>query len=318
MKMKKLFVLTVCLMAWMHCLSAGSALTAGDIAFVAINSDGSDDRFAFVLLSDVEAGTEIKFTDYGWNHSVGFNISAPGDSWMTWTTAQNIPAGEVVVITTDNGNSLPTANLGTVTGNKMLISIAGDQLFAFQGELDNPNFIAGISFNQDGSAVPGDDFDGSSTGNSTTALPEGLTMGMNAVHVYHTGDFLEQDNSIYTGSLTSGSKNELLEAINNRNNWQGDDDTPYSLNPVPWIFVVVNVPTGASSQETSSIQCYPNPVKGTLNISAVNGKIPAVKLYDASGTLVLQSAANSIDMSSYAQGIYVIEVDGVKTKIVKE
>jgi hypothetical protein len=42
-----------------------TALSAGDIAIIGINSDFPD-TFSFVLNRDIEAGTVINFTDKGW------------------------------------------------------------------------------------------------------------------------------------------------------------------------------------------------------------------------------------------------------------
>ena len=44
---------------------AASTLAAGDIAIIGFNFDNAD-QFAFVLLTDVEVDTQIKFTDNGW------------------------------------------------------------------------------------------------------------------------------------------------------------------------------------------------------------------------------------------------------------
>ncbi len=52
-------------------LSAQTILNAGDIAIVGINTDNPDD-FAFVLLTDIESGTVINFTDNGWLAAGGF------------------------------------------------------------------------------------------------------------------------------------------------------------------------------------------------------------------------------------------------------
>ena len=71
-------------------------LSAGDIAFVGFNLDGVDD-YAFILLKDIVAGTNIKFTDEGWTDGLGF-IANAGDAHWQWTAGTNLTCGTVVTI----------------------------------------------------------------------------------------------------------------------------------------------------------------------------------------------------------------------------
>ena len=244
-----------------------TTLSSGDLAFVGINSDGDQDQFAFVLLEGVTSGTTINFTDCGWNHSTGFNTTDV-ESHIAWSTSNSIAAGTIVVVTTYNGNSIPTASTGTITGDKMLISIAGDQVFAYQGSKTAPVFIAGISFNQNSFIQPGSDFDGASTSNSTTALPEGLTMELNAVHVYTNTTFAEQDNSRYAGTLTAGTKLALMKELNKRVNWELNDLTAFTLSPFPKTFTVT-----ASSLVISPITTTIVQSGGNSNVTVTSNTI---------------------------------------------
>ena len=45
-------------------INAQTTLVAGDLAIIGFNGDNPD-QFAFVLLVDIESGTEITFTDSG-------------------------------------------------------------------------------------------------------------------------------------------------------------------------------------------------------------------------------------------------------------
>jgi len=227
--MKKILLLTSFILLLLP-LKSQTTLLPGDIAFIGVNTDGSTDDFDFVLLTPVAAGTTVNFTDCGWNHGTGFNTDYP-ESHIAWTTSNALTAGTVITVITNNGNSIPTASIGSITGDKMLISIAGDQISAYQGTIANPTFIAAINFNQNSATQPGTDFDGASTTNSTTALPDGLTVGLNAIHIYQSTTFAEQDNSRYKGTLATGSKAELLKAINKLSNWETNDQTTFTLNP---------------------------------------------------------------------------------------
>jgi hypothetical protein len=56
-----LFILTL---IYSNTIIAQTTLTAGDLAIIGFNGDNPD-QFAFVLLVDIESGTEITFTDSG-------------------------------------------------------------------------------------------------------------------------------------------------------------------------------------------------------------------------------------------------------------
>jgi len=176
------------------------ALSLGDIAFVQYNADGTD-NFAFVALVNISAGEVINFTDNGWKFD---NTFRTGEGIIAWTApAGGVSAGTVVTITTT-----PSASSGTVTETLDLnFSASGDQILAYQG---TSTFIAAL--NNEGTGV----FQATATDTSTSALPTGLTVGTNAVALD------EIDNAKYNGILT-GTKVELLAAINNKANWIGDD-----------------------------------------------------------------------------------------------
>lgn len=68
-----------------------------------------------------------------------------------------------------------------------------------------------------------------------------------------------------------------------------------------------------------SITIYPNPVSNILYIKTGNtDAIPSVKIYSIMGVLLLNSNGNQIDVSSLTSGIYIVEVDGIYRKIVKQ
>ncbi|MDJ0516928.1 MAG: DUF4347 domain-containing protein [Trichodesmium sp. MO_231.B1] len=177
-----------------------TTLNPGDIAFVQYNADGTD-NFKFVALVDIPASEEIKFTDKGWlGDNSGFRTS---EGIVTWTApAGGISAGTVVEI-----NDTPSASVGTVSGSSLNFAATGDQIIAYQGT-NTP--IAAL--NNEGAAT----WQADATSTSTSALPQGLVNGTNAVAIN------EIDNAIYTG-ITTGDKATLLAAINNSANWTGSN-----------------------------------------------------------------------------------------------
>ncbi len=265
-------------------LKAQHTLKKGDIAFVAINSDESDDVFSFLLLADVMAGTEIHFTDNGWTAAGSFNTIYP-ESHFTWQATADLKAGTLVHVTTYNGNAVATASQGSVTGEKMTVSVAGDQILAYQGDKLNPVFIAAISFNQNKPTEPASNFDGDSFSNSTTALPTGLDIGQSAVHVYHPDNFSEQDNARFNCSVTAGTKAELLQALCDKNNWTTDNETPFQVDPFPCNFEV-SLPTAIGSEEVDGDDFRIFVKERHVVISLANSEASELKLFNAGGVMV--------------------------------
>lgn len=211
-QMYKLGLLAMGLMLLVNFSSGQTTLSAGDIAFVGVNSDGSDD-FAFITLVDLEAGTEIRFTDSGWISTGSFRNS---EGAVKYTAPSAISAGTVIIgDASASGSDFTSDNDADVGNNGLNLSSSGDQILAFQGASSSPTFIAAINF--DGSTWVAD-----ATSSNNSALPAGLTDATNAVSVP------EADNMIYSGT-TSGTEAELLAAINNASNWTTDDATPYSF-----------------------------------------------------------------------------------------
>ncbi len=173
-----------------------TTLSAGDIAIIGFNFDNPDE-LSFVLLTDITAGTEITFTDNGWQSSGEFRAN---EGTFTWTAASDFTKGSVI-------NS-------DVSG--VAFSGSGDQIIAFQGLSDTPTFI--YALNSEGSGIWQTD----ATSSNTSALPTGLTNGETAVALD------EIDNAVYNGT-TSGTKAELLAAISNKDNWLGSDSDRQTL-----------------------------------------------------------------------------------------
>ena len=128
-----------------------TTLSAGDIAIIGFNFDNPD-GLSFVLLTDITSGTEIQFTDNGWQSSGEFRAN---EGTFTWTAASDLTKG--TVITPD------------VSG--VAFSGSGDQIIAFQGSSDTPTFI--YTLNSESSGV----WQSDETYSNTSALPTGLTNG---------------------------------------------------------------------------------------------------------------------------------------------
>ena len=173
--------------------SPKSDLDPGDIAIVGFNSDNPDD-FAFVALTDIASGAEIRFTDNGWQAGGSFRSN---EGTLVWTAPATVSAGDVVFY---DGNADFTS-----AGGSFALSASGDQILAYQGSDVSPEFIYALNFNALGWS--------DATSSNTSALPTGLTNGDTAAAVGNA------DNGNYDGSTTSGDPATVRAAVSNETNW---------------------------------------------------------------------------------------------------
>jgi|GEM_PF-3401379 len=235
--MKKLLQIITLVFAMATGVQAQTTLTVGDLAFTGYNSEGTVDSFSFMLLKDIGTGTEIRFTDRGFDDTTGFRVSQ--ESELTWTSGAAMTTGQQVVLT--RGASAWSASTGTValtSGAILDMTSSGDQIFAFQGTSSAafPTIISGLHMELLPGPTPAPttaaDWDGAGSAGASTsrsALPNSLGAdGVNALAALLGGT--EFDNAIYNGTVT-GTASALRAAINNRANWLFDDVTPYPLPP---------------------------------------------------------------------------------------
>jgi hypothetical protein len=178
---------------------AQTILTPGDIAVIGFNGDDPD-VIRFVNLVNISTGTQVRFTDNGWNGTA--LTTAEGTD--TWTAASDFPVGTVHTLTPS------TVALGTT----------GDQIIVYQGTSTAPTFIFGVSSR---SWVTG------SVNTTTSRIPAGLSAGSTAL-AFST----ERDNGAYTIVSNNAPKATLLSSIANQNNWNRTD-TRISTFPA-WTF----------------------------------------------------------------------------------
>ncbi|MEM6259906.1 MAG: hypothetical protein AAGI37_16660 [Planctomycetota bacterium] len=175
----------------------GTNLNAGDIAIVGFNSDGPDE-FAFLLLADVEAGTNISFTDKGWQSSGSLRAN---EGIETWTAGSDLSAGTLI--------NFPAASFST-TDSGFVLSTSGDQILAYQGSDSSPSFLYAIHFNG------AQEFDTSlEIDSNETTLPTGLTIGSSAVAIGET------DNAVFDFSSfgTDQTPDQWRSLISDPDNW---------------------------------------------------------------------------------------------------
>lgn len=194
-------------------LYSQTTLSAGDLAIIAFQGDNPD-KFAFVLLKDIESGTQIRFTDSGWQSD---NTFRGNEGATKYTAAAAVSAGTVITFTGNGSNGFTSDNDATVGNTGFNLSEQGDQIFAFQGVSTAPSFIFALQTNSN-------TWQTTSTASTNSAIPQGLTNGTNAVAVGSgpgAGD--EYDNAMYTGSESFTSPSECLASVSNNANWTGSN-----------------------------------------------------------------------------------------------
>lgn len=191
-----------------------TTLVAGDIAIIGFNYDNAD-VVRFVNLVDIAAGTEVRFTDNGWNGTT----LATSEGTDVWTAPVAYAKGTV--------HSLTPAS--------MALGTSGDQLFVYQGTAASPVFIFGLTTK---AWVTG------SISTSTSRRPAALTTGSTAIAFS-----VERDNGRYNPLATTGDKNQVLTAVANTTNWT-TTDTRISTFPA-WTFTLNGLAAAPTAQPTN-------------------------------------------------------------------
>jgi hypothetical protein len=166
----------------------------GDMAVIGYRTDNHN--FAIVCLREIPSGTNIRFTDKGWNHDETFRTD---EGVIYWTTTEICELGMIKIINP----------LDYYVSGEFKLSTSGDQIFIYQELVaDNPNFIFGLNT-----------FDNvwqSSAGTATTsALPSDLkdSIPQSAIAIKH------RTYSVYNGERGFNSINEAKLSIINTGNW---------------------------------------------------------------------------------------------------
>lgn len=204
--------------------SAQGAITLGDVAVVGISGDNK--IITWVALNDLGAGDTVSFTDSGWKSGGSFRANEGGATFTV--PAGGILAGTVLTAGPASSNSdwdgltnYSSLSNGDVGTNGLNLSTSGDQALMFTGAASSPTFVFAAQSNSTS-------WQADSTSSNDSALPTGLTDGINAVsYGAGSGSGSEFDNVWYSGTTSFSSAGAALAAIADQSNWSGDD-TNYS------------------------------------------------------------------------------------------
>jgi predicted extracellular nuclease len=177
-------------------------LTPGDIAIAGFNTTNPD-AIRFLILTDIAAGTSFSVTDNGWQSSGSFR---PGEGVLTYVAPTDLPAG--TVLTWVNGSSSNSPGFSSNNPSNFALNATGDSLIIYTGTLASPTLIYALN----SSAAWGNATSASTSAEPTAANGGTLETGLTTVAVLAA-------NGYYSGGPTTGTKEQLLNALSNPANW---------------------------------------------------------------------------------------------------
>ncbi|QQQ27944.1 T9SS type A sorting domain-containing protein [Chryseobacterium indoltheticum] len=220
--------------------NAQTTLAAGDIAFTSYDSTplaGVGDKFSFVLLTNISAGTTISFTDRGYNGS-GWQAAGGTESAITWVSSTAIPMGtEVHIVGLVSSTYNPVTSISTPNGtvtltdgsstNGLSLANTGDQIIAFQGGSgaitgSGAYCIAGINYLYypgGGTTTAGWNV-GVPAGPNSSLMPPGLIGGTSAFYTgAQSGNIVAQSGKFNCTGTPTSTAASVRSAVMTMGNW---------------------------------------------------------------------------------------------------
>lgn len=81
-------------------------------------------------------------------------------------------------------------------------------------------------------------------------------------------------------------------------------------------FTTNDIPTNINREEVSELFCYPNPTQSIVYLKNAKANT-IIKVYNTNSQLIMQTKGHQIDLSEFAKGIYILDIDGTKFKVMK-
>ncbi|MFK8038031.1 MAG: HYR domain-containing protein [Crocinitomicaceae bacterium] len=307
--MKHLFIILIILLS--SATLNAQTLSAGDIAFVGMNTDAIE-GYSFITLVDIPGSEQIFFSDRGIITSSSYNTSTEGTYKFT-APAGGIPCGTIVSFAE---NSPDVYTISGVTGATMTLEAgfaflgAGDQVYAYQTPTNtisvipsDATFIAGIMCDYESVCIDATTkWTQSACVNSTSQsiIPPGLTNGVNAISMTPTGP--EIDNMVYVGTLT-GTAAAVRASINDFTNWSTNNFPSFNISPTGYPVRSITCAAPCTDPTVPTITFTPSTIctgsSATLTIAGTLNDASAWQVYTGScgSTLVGTTAGSTITVS---------------------
>jgi len=197
-----------------------TTLSAGDIAITSFNSDTTDE-ISFILLKDITSGTEIYFTENGWDDdNDGSGVSPTwgntSEGTLKWTSTSTMTAGTQVQVITPKLNATLDVSEGTIVKYGTWSPVTtSDSIIIYQGTnkpTDGSEVTQFIWAFNTGS----NDWTSNASSTSTTGIPTGLTDGSNAISFngVTSADNLQYNCAITSLSSISSLRTSLVTELN--------------------------------------------------------------------------------------------------------
>ncbi|MCC6600459.1 MAG: T9SS type A sorting domain-containing protein [Crocinitomicaceae bacterium] len=194
-----------------------TALSGGDVAFVALGPN-STDKFAFILLKDIAAGTVIHFTDNGFASTT---TGRTGEGFVTYTAPADKCAGTIVTWINNMGGYQA---IGWNSNNPSGFSLSDpEQMFAFQGTTGNWATQSGITLLA-GIQAGRDWITSGSASSSKSYNPSALD---NAYIINFTSS--SQTDVYYPNTSLSGTVDEIRTTLTNTGNFTKLNNTGFTM-----------------------------------------------------------------------------------------
>lgn len=258
---------------------AQTVLTPGQVAIVGFNSTGGPgtDNFGFIILTDVEAGTVIYFTDSGVKSN---NCLRNTEGIIKWTApAGGCTAGTMVQLYTNAVLIPPSVGDVAIVKNTFDFNQDGDQIIVFQhsneGELTGSepcpdNYVFALTNNVVWQAT--------STNSHTSALPSNLDATTSVAIPLTSGDY--NNNSSFDCTVTSGSAADILAALVDPANWMGNET---DIVPLPdCVFTIGDFKVNYITY--NQIQLGWNPLDASIELVVVYHTAPITDLPSGDGS----------------------------------
>ncbi|WP_052467073.1 T9SS type A sorting domain-containing protein [Psychroserpens damuponensis] len=331
MKTKLLF--TICLMSVMLSIQQAQAqtiLAPGDIAIIWYQAD-TPDSFAFTTFVDLEAGTEIMFTDCGAVPTGTFDPAGCGEGAIVYTVpAGGLELGEIIT----HNDLAPTADFVDYSGDSIILgtsgvslSTGGDSITVFQGTGESPSFIFMLSGSS--TTFSGDDSESTTQTNLFNGLID-TGLPRTAVAVGSGPEPSQEfDNAVYSGSYTFATVQDAKVALTDPANYVGANITTEE----PYNALVAGIPEKLfiSTLSTNTfdignkLSMYPNPSNGIITIKNAGVVLDKVVISDLNGRQIQAFDLNGmtqdkdLDLRSVvSSGMYFVTISSESASTVKK
>jgi len=216
--MKKVGLLLLFIVLSLSCVYAQTTFSQGDIFAIGWNADADDD-ILFLSFVDIESGTKIYFRDDEYNNGWVDN----NEGCFSWTCpVDGISAGDVVEIF-DCSLNPPTASVGSCIFEDGSFNISGTEnavyVYTSSSGWNSGTFTFITAFCNQST------LDGLLNGTSLTEGTDAWAWG-------------NVDNWKYNGSRSGASIAAVKALVQNSDNWESNDSTPYTFSTDPFTLPV--------------------------------------------------------------------------------